>query len=1305
MGEVYRGYDERLERPVALKHVLAGEKGSPLALERLKREAKAIARLNHPRIVQVHDWVEADDGWWYVMELVEGRTLKRVIDGRPLPVPQLLAIAGAIADGLAAAHDAGILHRDLKAENVMIGHRGAVKLLDFGLAKSLQQEAEDLALTREGKIIGTVSAMSPEQASGEMLDERSDLFSFGSLLYEAATGTSPFLRDTAVQTLACICNRVQPPAVELNFEVPEELSDLIDRMLEKDPGRRPASVREVLARLRRIAGGTAGELDSTELASRAVAAADAPTRVSNPATGRGRATRTLSRRRAPSRTVSHAERRAARRGTRRASRRPSGALSSASSVTSERRQITVLSAAIVTGGGEPLDSEALYELLPDLESLAIDLADRWQCHLEESVGDRMVVCFGYPAVHEDEARRAVHAALELVERVDRLGGELKQPLAARVGLATGLAVAAHDGTEDRLILGRTLELAHAVQGAVAPGGVAVGAATRELVERHFDCRDQEPVRLPGAAAPESAYRVVAVLGDTTADHDLDLVGRREELDLLLGRCRLARTGEGQVVLLTGAAGIGKSRLVRELESSVAASEVETWKLFGSSEDRGSPLRPVLEALRHRLELDASDAGDGGGFARLEAFLARLELEPKVYLPLLATLLSLPLAQGYEAPDLGPRRFQARVREIVLSILLASAEDRVLLLIVEDLQWLDPSTLELLGVLIDDAPTLPLLAVLTSRPEFESPWRQPHLTQIALGRFEQRDTERLIRRVAGDRELSPELLALIAAKTDGVPLYVEELTKALLETDPAADRPTLPATLRDSLSARLDRVGPARRVAQVAAVLGREFTFSQLAAVAEIPEAELRDLLEHLAGAELVLRKGYGSRQRYFFKHALIREAAYESLLAGERRRLHGSIGAALEGMAGVRERQPERLARHLEQAGEVAKAAGWWLAAGDRAIAASAHREGMVHLERGLGLVRELPPGPERTPLELGLLTKLGAAAGVLKGYSAPEVETTWRQAEELCHGLDDDPRWFWVLWGLWSFNLVRSEIDAALRLSRRLLRVAEAAGDDDLRLVALGAVGQTCYFRGDLESAKRHLDRAVALDDPDRDRPVASVTGQDVGVMALANQALVLWHLGDDGGAVRASDAAVALARRVGHSYSLAFAHAFAARLHQSRRDPAALEEHARAVVALSEEKGYFWVAQGNFFLGCLAVESERAELSAEGIGRMRASVDAYRAAGAKLSMTYMQAQLAEAHLRAGEVEQARVCLEQAIKVMERGDERYWEVELVRLEGELQVAEGRAEDAEKTRRRALALARERGDRAFELRVLALNPG
>ena len=1311
MGEVYRGFDERLRRPVALKNVLTEDVQASHALERLRREARAIAQLNHPAIVQIYDWIEDDDGCWYVMELVEGRTLKAEIGKRALPVARVVALGCAIADALAASHQAGIVHRDLKADNVMIADSGRVKLLDFGLAKQLRQEAEveDVSLTDAGKIIGSVSAMSPEQAAGEPIDERSDLFSLGILLYYAATGKSPFKRQTAMQTLTSICTVRQEPPAKLNSDVPPALSSLIDHLLEKEPARRPQRAEEVLARLRALAvelGVSEVDVDPTSSVASFERSAPTTPSASEATTAPREPAEMLSEPTAITEASTPAQ-------------QAGSWTDSFGQRTSERRQITVLSAGVETQSDPPLDPETLYELLPALDNLCREIAARWQCHLEEVRGHRLVLCFGYPLSHENETRRAVLAALDLTERVRQLGEELNRPLEARIGLETGLAVVAVQVGEERLLLGHILDLAHGLRDAAPPGSVLLGERTYGLVDRYFDCQEERAIELAGGAAKTSAHRVIEPLGESTAEHDLEFVARREELDLLLGRCRLARSGEGQVVLLSGSAGIGKSRLVRELESQLLSTGVKIWKLQGSPFTRSSAFSPVLDCLRRAFDLDITGVVEADDLTRLERFVTQVDLPRDEVVPYLATLLAVPLQDRYRPPDLGPRHLQARIQEVILSLWLASAQDRLLVLLVEDLQWIDPSTLDLLGMLIENASQTPVAAVLTCRTEWTSPWQQStHLTRISLERLEDTDIEKLLINVAQCRQVSPEVCSVIGERTDGVPLYVEELTKALLEAGDLliredrlelagpADHLTLPPTLRDSLASRLDRVGPARQLAQIAAVLGREFSYAQLAAVAEVPEKDLDSGLADLARSELVLRKGFGSRQRYFFKHALIQEAAYESLLAGERKQLHRRIADALEKLPEVSERQPERLARHLTEAGLSERAAGWWLKAAEQAISRSAHQQGIAQLETARELVEDLPPGPSRAALELSLATKLGAAAGVLKGYSAPEVREYWSRASELCSSMDDSPELFWVIWGLWSFHLVRAKLDAALELGRRLLRIAEAADDDGLRLVALGAVGQAHYFRGELVPAGKYLDLASKLDDSERRTSVASATGQDVGVVALAARALVLWHLGEDGKAVESSEAAIGLAERIDHSYSLAFARVFAARLHQSRRDLRATEDHARAVISLSQEKGYFWLTQGTFFLGCQAAAEADAgsEPATTARGQVLSGLEGYRMAGARLSLTYMLAQVAGMHLAFGEIDEAQECLDEAFAAMEKNRERFWEAELLRLRGQLLIAQERADQAGEPLRRAFDLAAERGDRAFELRA-ALSLG
>jgi predicted ATPase len=455
----------------------------------------------------------------------------------------------------------------------------------------------------------------------------------------------------------------------------------------------------------------------------------------------------------------------------------------------------------------------------------------------------------------------------------------------------------------------------------------------------------------------------------------------------------------------------------------------------------------------------------------------------------------------------------------------------------------------------------------------------------------------------------------------------------------------------------------------------------------------------------------GSRRSYQFQHVLIRDAAYETLYTAERRELHGRVAEVLLEDAEVGQRAPERLAHHLSASGDEAGAVEWWLRAGERAIAHSAHREGCDHLERGLAIVRSLPSSRDRDRQELAFLTHLGAASSVLRGYSATEVEQTWDRAQDLCRSLTTSPQLFWVVWGSWSFHLVRGELRKALELGSWLVSMAQSLGDSSLGLVAHGTLGLARYFLGDLGAARQALETARELDDPQRGHLIASASGQDAGVVVHATHALVLWHLGDDEGAVAASRAAVALAERVGSSYSLAFAHVYAARLHQSRRDLEALRHHAGEVMRLSGEKGYFWLVQGQFFLACgigetarrsqrEGAEDEAAGLYREAILALSEAFAGYRGVGARVSSTYMLAQWAELHLWAGEPEMARERLAQGFELLEEGEEGYWRPELWRLEGLLRRAEGRGSEAREALDKALELARESGDRAFEARVL-----
>ncbi|MEM8995008.1 MAG: protein kinase, partial [Acidobacteriota bacterium] len=1241
MGVVYRGYDRRLERPVALKQIRA-DYGQDDVRRRFHREARSVARLDHPSVVRVHDWVEHESGDWLVMELVEGRHLRRVIDDDgPLPPARAAQIAADIASALGAAHDAGFLHRDLKPENVMLTPRGEVKLLDFGLAKALDSALSGPStavspslletLTADGRILGTVSAMSPEQATGDALDGRSDLFALGSLLYRLLTGVPPFDGGAAVATMRATVFDPHPP-LGPEIGAPPALVRLIDQLLAKDPEDRPDHARQVHAELREIVA---------SLASSSSGQTDVPT----------------------------AQR-------------------------SERRPVTLLAAGLAPSTAT--SPESLLEIVPRLDAAVVAVVERWGGRLEGRMGDRWIACFGVPQAREDDARRAVHAGLDL------LSADLPGPDAVTlaVGVHSGMAVTTHIAGRDELALGPVFDAATGVQ-AESRGQVVVSAETRRRAGRFFDLEKLS----------EAHYRVVDV-ADSDDAHTSSVVplwGRDGEVARLVEAFDAAVAGRGRGVLLSGEAGIGKTRLLGKLRSAVAdaPTDVDIVELHGSSVRRSSPFQAVVQHLRRVLELPA-DASPERQIATLEAWVRRLDLPPEDMVPYLAALLGVaaadPGASG--ASNLDPRLRKRRIQETLATLWLEAAERRPMVFVVEDVQWLDPSSVDLLSLVLEQVPTVPMLLVLTHRLDYEPPWSaRGHVTAIRLERLDASSAERLATSVAG-APLPAAVAERIVTKADGVPLYVEELTRVVLEgghlelrggryelVEPL-EHLVIPATLEESLAARLDRLGDAARgIVQVASVIGREIPHRLLTTVSEEPSGEIESGVERLVEADLVFRKGFGRRARYFFRHALIQDAAYASLLRSERRALHGRVAAVLAETAPST--PADVLAHHLSGAGAWADAIARWQAASAAALLASAHSEAEIHVRRGLADLRRLGRGRPRDLAELTLLTQLGRALAGLRGYSASEVLETYERAAELCARLDDADEaariTVQVTWGLWAFYSVRSDIPRALVHGRRLLRMAEQRGTTSDWMVAHSSMAVATYFGGDLSACRRHAEAAIDHEAANPDRELSTASPQDLGVNALSSLALAAWHLGRGDDAATWAGRALELAQHFKHPYSEVFAGSWAARLYQSRREPAETLRLADAVVETSERHGFFWVTQGLFFRGCAQVQSahDRGEpIPDSALELMGQGLGAYRATGARLSVSYMLAQVAEARLWRGELEIAAGLLAEARDAAGDDLESYWRPELDRLDGEVARARGEHGMADGCFRRGLELAR-----------------
>jgi len=1266
MGEVWRAWDERLERWVALKQIRA-DATLHQGRERLRREARAVARLNHPAIVQVYDILEGADGDWIVMELVEGRTLRRLLDEEAaLPPARAVKLCREIAEGLAEAHEHGILHRDLKTSNVIVGSTGRAKILDFGLAKKIPREEEadsqDLTGSMPGVLLGTCFAMSPEQVRGLPLDERSDLFSLGSLFYEMLTGESPFRAETPVLSLAKVVRHEVPPLQESHPSIPEEICDLVTWLLRKEPRDRPRSAAEVLAALE------------------GAVRLQAPPRLDDSA----------------SVTLAEPVARPALRPASGEEYRQSGG---------ERRTVTVVCCALVQTGrpagpaGQTgaLDVELLSEATTAFEELGRQVCRELSGSLGAVLNRMLWLCFGYPRAHEDDAERAVRAALELQKRFAALPAAAHR-LGVRAGLHTGPAVVVtRPSSGPALQPGDTFDIATVVQAQVTAGHIGLSAASRQLLGRRFSTQPLPAVHMKDLDATVAVYELGSSVEPGSRESGLShpLVGRESELQILLDRFHLARSRSGQAVLIAGEAGIGKSRLVRALAEHLEA-EAPVWlTAHGSAFAQNTPLAPIVLLLSRTL-FGPGDGAESSGeerLQRLEEILDEHGLPRPDYAPLLGALLSLPTEGRYPLLVLSPEAWRKRTLAAVLALLGAMAERHPLVLVIEDLHWIDPSTLDLLDLLLGEISVLPLLLVATFRPEFSPPWRhQTSVTQLNLAGLSEAHVKELIERVSEGRRLPAELRREIAARTDGIPLFVEELTKTVLEGDAPAG---IPLTLGGWLLARLDRLGEAKSVAQLAAVIGRAFTLEQLEALSWIKGAALKDALGQLLQAEILYRRGPAPRARYVFKHALIQDAAYLSLLAADRQQLHRRLVRLLqEEFPAVAEAELELMAYHCEHGGLRVEAVDYLLKAGQRAVQRSAALEAVSHLTRALDLLLALPAAPERLERELALRSVLGAVLPAIKGWGAPEVGANAGRYVALCRELGDHERLIPSLYALWAYHLLRGDCQPTIDLSEEIARLARTPVQI---FIGCSARAQTAFERGRFAELLTLTEQATALFEPNLLPELAQVFGQESSLMPHIYQFWVLCILGRPAAAVRKRDAVLATVETLHAPFLLGVALNFEMMLWHELRSPERVAGVAERLRGLAYEQEFALLrAFAHVGLGWAACQ--RGEL-ADGTAQIQRGLDLHEALGARVTRRYLHSYLIEAHLAAGKLAEGLATVREILVLPESRLGGSFEAEIFRLEGELLRASGDAGAAERSFRKALDIARDQGARAFELRA------
>jgi class 3 adenylate cyclase/predicted ATPase len=993
----------------------------------------------------------------------------------------------------------------------------------------------------------------------------------------------------------------------------------------------------------------------------------------------------------------------------------------------ERRQLTVMFVDLVgsTELAARLDPEDLGALIGAYRACCVEVVKGWAGHVAKFMGDGVLVYFGWPAAHEDDAERAVQAGLELTKAVADLQTGREVQLAARVGIATGLVVVGEltgsGEAQERSVVGETPNLAARLQALAPSHGVVISPGTRRLIGGLFDLSELGQHALKGLAEPVRAWQV---LGPSRIEDRFEareaagltaLVGREGELTLLLRRWEQAKDGEGQVVLLSGEAGIGKSRLIRAVRERLGPDEPHTLlSHFCSPFQQTSALHPVI-GLLERAAGYAHDDPPQRKLEKLEALLSLAAGDVAAVAPsLIAALLAIPAGDRYPAIELSPQQQKERTFQVLVDQLAGLAARQPVLAVYEDVQWSDPTTLELLEKVIDRVQCLPVLVLITFRPEFTSPWRgQTQITSLALNRLSRKQGAAMVAEVTGGRELPAAVLEEIVSKTDGVPLFVEELTKAVIESGLLEDecgRYTLtgplpplaiPTTLHDSLLARLDRLAPAKEVAQIGAAIGREFSYELLTAVALLGHDELHNGLNRLVEAELIFRQGTLPQATYSFKHALVRDVAYETLLKSRRQQLHGRIAGVLrEQFPEVIEAQPELMARHCAEAGLVSEAIQYTINAGRQALERSANAEAAGHLGKGLTLLEALPPGPERDAVELNLLVALGPPLVATKGFTDPEVERIYLRARALCRELGTTTELVPVLVGLANIHLLRAELRRARELGEECLALAQHHDDLGIRMAAHRMLGSALHFLGEFPRAREQLEQANAIRERYHRRFDASlylISGSRVYCRSIF--ARVLWALGYPEQALGSSDVALRLAQETSHSHTLAQALSLAAAFHLDRRDVERTEHLAREAVALADEHDFpYWRATGRVWGGWALVQRQEIE---QGLAQIQESLAQFRANGNVQTIPHALSVLAEVYGQAGEPQKGLEALAEALAVLESTNERRREAEIHRLKGTLSLAlpGPHRGDAEACFARALAIARKQSARMWELRA------
>lgn len=991
----------------------------------------------------------------------------------------------------------------------------------------------------------------------------------------------------------------------------------------------------------------------------------------------------------------------------------------------QRRQITVMFCDLVGSSAlsARLDPEDLRAVIGTYLACIAEIITQEGGVIARYMGDGVLAYFGFPQAHEDDAEQAILAGLALVNAVANLKTDIGTALTVRVGIATGTVVVGdltgEGAAKEEAVIGETPNLAARLQALAMPGTLLICESTRRLTEGNFEYRNVGPAMLKGWPEPLPAWEVLGASGVESrfeAQHKTTLkppIGRDEEIDLLLRRWRNAAGGEGSAVVLIGEPGIGKSHIALALEERLKETGPHiAMHFFCSAHHTSSTLYPFIRQLERAAGFERTDSPDAK-FAKLEALLVQSGAAAEQIVPPLANLLSLPAGSRYQLPELSPQRRKEITLAALLMQLNALAARQPVFVSFEDAHWADPTSLELLTLTLEKVLQLRVLVLITARPEFTPPWPgQAHVTTLSLTRLSRRSGAALIERVTGGKTLPQEVMDQILVRTDGVPLFVEELTKTVLETGLLEERDgryilnrplppmAIPTTLHASLVARLDRLAPVREVAQIGAVVGREFSYELVSIIAGLPGERLREALAQLVQSELIFSRGEIPRTVYTFKHALVRDAAYSGLLRSRRTGLHAMIGEALEQrFPEIVEAQPETVAHHFTEAGLFEKAAGYWLKAGKKAAMRSANLEAIVHLERGIAASAHLADGTPKDRLELDFQVALGPCLIATQGPASNKAVATFARARELCDRLGDPPEKLQVMFWLTTASVIRGELPVAQETIAVLLQLAETRGDRPTLINATRGQAMIRLFMGRLTDAREAIERAVAEFEAssDAERLAARAAGQDAGVAGLALRSWILWLLGCFDSALSSIDASIQRADEIDHPHSQAYACYYASVLHALRGEMSRAQGYAERCHSLSEEHGFGqWRGLAQAVRGICATFLDS---SSSGIEEIRTAMDEYRDAGYRLGITALYVLLCPALLFCREYDTAFDLIEHGFTTMSRNSERIFEAELYRLKARALVLRGSPDAAAALLQKGLAAARCQRAKALELRA------